>query len=52
MRIIEIIEKVSTAFSFYEFIASELNFTAFGEVKNYNFSSYLILLLLGEIIYK
>ena len=28
----ENIEKVSTAFSFYEFIALKLHFTAFGEV--------------------
>ena len=34
MRVNENIEKVSTAFSFYEFIALNLNFTAFwGNVK-------------------
>ena len=32
MRMNENIEKVSIAYSFYEFIALKLNFTAFGEV--------------------
>ena len=52
VRMNENIEKISTAFSFYEIIALKLNFTAFERFKTINFFYIPFLPLLGEIIYK
>ena len=53
MRMNENIEKVSTAFSFYQFIAENLNLTAFlRKFKIINFHRISSLLLHGEIIFK